>query len=394
GDGVRASSATGAPTSAGSGPNPGEPGAVGPVALIVDDDLAMRLLIRQTLERVGFACHEADNGIAALERFDQIAPDIVLLDVVMPGMDGYALCLELRRRPTGAFVPILMLTGLDDPDSINRAYEVGATDFISKPINWGILGHRIRYILRANQAFSDLEKNRESLENAQRIAHLGSWEWELPRDTVHWSDETYRILGIAPDAIAPSFSAFLHYVHPDDRDAVQESMRRLLQMREFVGQVVRIRRQDGGLRHAQLQGVRHLDSAGSITRLSGTIQDVTEIKEAEERIRHLAYYDAITGLPNRQFFIERLQQALVHAKRYQRLLGLLSLDLDQFKRINDTLGHSAGNELLLSVSQRLSDAVRAPDTFAHDGKETVFGHDIASTVARLGGDEFSLLITE
>jgi len=364
------------------------------VALIVDDDLAMRLLIRQTLERVGFACHEADNGIAALERFDQIAPDIVLLDVVMPGMNGYALCSELRRRPTGAFVPILMLTGLDDPDSINRAYEVGATDFISKPINWGILGHRIRYILRANQAFSDLEKNRESLENAQRIAHLGSWEWELPRDTVHWSDETYRILGIAPNAIAPSFSAFLHYVHPDDRDAVQESMRRLLQMREFVGQVVRIRRQDGGLRHAQLQGVRHLDSAGSITRLSGTIQDVTEIKEAEERIRHLAYYDAITGLPNRQFFIERLQQALVHAKRYQRLLGLLSLDLDQFKRINDTLGHSAGNELLLSVSQRLSDAVRAPDTFAHEGKETIFGHDMASTVARLGGDEFSLLITE
>ena len=391
---MRASSATGAPTWAGSGPNPGEPGAVGPVALIVDDDLAMRLLIRQTLERVGFACHEADNGIAALERFDQIAPDIVLLDVVMPGMNGYALCSELRRRPTGAFVPILMLTGLDDPDSINRAYEVGATDFISKPINWGILGHRIRYILRANQAFSDLEKNRESLENAQRIAHLGSWEWELPRDTVHWSDETYRILGIAPDAIAPSFSAFLHYVHPDDRDAVQESMRRLLQMREFVGQVVRIRRQDGGLRHAQLQGVRHLDSAGSITRLSGTIQDVTEIKEAEERIRHLAYYDGITGLPNRQFFIERLQQALVHAKRYQRLLGLLSLDLDQFKRINDTLGHSAGNELLLSVSQRLSDAVRAPDTFAHEGKETIFGHDMASTVARLGGDEFSLLITE
>ena len=376
------------------GLNPVEPGAFGPVALIVDDDLAMRLLIRQTLERVGFACHEADNGIAALERFDQIAPDIVLLDVVMPGMNGYALCSELRRRPTGAFVPILMLTGLDDPDSINRAYEVGATDFISKPINWGILGHRIRYILRANQAFSDLEKNRESLENAQRIAHLGSWEWELPRDTVHWSDETYRILGIAPDAIAPSFSAFLHYVHPDDRDAVQESMRRLLQMREFVGQVVRIRRQDGGVRHAQLQGVRHLDSAGSITRLSGTIQDVTEIKEAEERIRHLAYYDAITGLPNRQFFIERLQQALVHAKRYQRLLGLLSLDLDQFKRINDTLGHSAGNELLLSVSQRLSDAVRAPDTFAHEGKETIFGHDMASTVARLGGDEFSLLITE
>src|SRR6185295_3724328 len=199
GDGVRASSATGAPTSAGSGPNPGEPGAVGPVALIVDDDLAMRLLIRQTLERVGFACHEADNGIAALERFDQIAPDIVLLDVVMPGMDGYALCLELRRRPTGAFVPILMLTGLDDPDSINRAYEVGATDFISKPINWGVLGHRVRYILRAGQAFQDLAKHQASLENAQSIAHLGGWDWDLQRNENDWSSETYHILGFPTD---------------------------------------------------------------------------------------------------------------------------------------------------------------------------------------------------
>jgi len=364
------------------------------VALVVDDDVSMRMLIRQTLERAGFACHEAGNAIAALECFERARPDIVLLDVVMPGMDGYALCSELRRQPAGAFVPILMLTGLDDPESINRAYEVGATDFISKPINWGILGHRVCYILRANQAFIDLAKNREGLENAQRIAHLGSWEWELPHDAVHWSDETYRILGFAPGAVAPSFSAFLDCVHPEDMPPMQESMRRLLKTGEFNGQVVRIRRRDASVRYAQLQAVGHLDAAGTVTRLSGTIQDVTEIKEAEQRIRYLAYYDGVTGLPNRQFFIEQLQQALIHSKRYQRQLGLLSLDLDQFKRINDTLGHSAGNELLTSVSRRLSEAVRANDTLSRDGNDLAFGHDGAGTVARLGGDEFSLLVTE
>ena len=158
----------------------------------------MRMLIRQTLERAGFACHEAEHGAAALERFPQLQPDIVLLDVVMPHMDGYAACAALRGMPTGAFVPVLMLTGLDDVESIDRAYEVGATDFISKPINWGILSHRVRYILRASQAFSDLAKNRAGLESAQRIARLGSWEWDLPRDQVHWSDETYRILGLTP----------------------------------------------------------------------------------------------------------------------------------------------------------------------------------------------------
>src|SRR6185312_17126551 len=95
-----------------------------PVALVVDDDPMMRLLIRQTLERAGFACHEAANGAQATERFDAIRPDIVLMDVMMPEMDGYEACRRLRTHASGTMVPILMLTGLDDLDSINRAYEV------------------------------------------------------------------------------------------------------------------------------------------------------------------------------------------------------------------------------------------------------------------------------
>jgi len=105
-----------------------------PVALIVDDDAMMRLLIRQTLERAGFVCHEALNGLAALEQFPALQPDILLMDVMMPEMDGYEACARLRQRPDGGVVPVLMLTGLDDLESINRAYEVGATDFISKPV--------------------------------------------------------------------------------------------------------------------------------------------------------------------------------------------------------------------------------------------------------------------
>jgi DNA-binding response OmpR family regulator len=156
-----------------------------PIALIVDDDAMMRLLIRQTLERSGFVCNEAVNGTAALEQFAATQPDIILMDVMMPEMDGYEACARLRQRADGAVVPVLMLTGLDDLESINRAYEVGATDFISKPISWGVLGHRARYILRASQAFRDLAKHQASLESAQRIAHLGSWEWDLTRDEIY-----------------------------------------------------------------------------------------------------------------------------------------------------------------------------------------------------------------
>jgi len=365
-----------------------------PVALVVDDDVMMRLLIRQTLERAGFVCHEAEHGAAALERFPQLQPDIVLLDVVMPHMDGYATCAALRATPAGAFVPVLMLTGLDDVESIDRAYGVGATDFISKPINWGILSHRVRYILRASQAFRDLAKNRAGLESAQRVARLGSWEWDLVRDQVHWSDETYRILGLTPGVATPCFATVLECVHADDRAALQEAMRHFIQNGAFEGRVVRLQLADGQLRHAQLQSISARDASGALTQLSGTIQDVTELKEAEQRIRHLRDYDGTTGLPNRHFFMERLQQALAHARRYHRQLGVLSLDLDQFKRINDTLGHKAGNELLVAVSQRLSGVVRDSDLIGYDDAVAAGSADAVETVARLDGDEFSLLITE
>ena len=365
-----------------------------PVALIVDDDATMRMLIRQALERAGLSCHEAEHGAAALERFAQVQPDIVLLDVVMPHVDGYAACAALRGMPAGAFVPVLMLTGLEDVESINRAYEVGATDFISKPINWSILGHRVRYILRASQAFRDLAKNRASLESAQRIARLGNWDWDIVHDEVHWSDQTYRILGLEPGAIVPRFEALIDRVHPDDRPDLLEAIRRAMRTGEFEARSVRVLHADQSQRHVQLQCVASCDPAGTITQISGTIQDVTALVEAEQRIRHLAYYDGTTGLPNRQFFMERLQQALTHAKRYHRQLGVLSLDLDQFKRINDTLGHGAGNELLIAVSRRLSDGVRVSDLIAREDREAGGGADAVETVARLDGDEFSLLIIE
>jgi diguanylate cyclase (GGDEF)-like protein/PAS domain S-box-containing protein len=359
-----------------------------PVALIVDDDAMMRLLIRQSLERAGFSCQEAPHGAAALERFDVVQPDIVLLDVMMPEMDGYELCARLRAHPSGTLVPVLMLTGLDDLESINRAYDVGATDFISKPINWGVLGHRVRYILRASQAFGDLAKHQATLESAQRIAHLGSWDWNLQRNEIFWSAETFRILGLEPDSISPGFDPFLAKVHAEDRAETQEALRHALQTGELSGKVVRIMRPDGSVRHVQLQAMGSCDALGTISQIAGTIQDVTELKEAEQRIRYLAYYDGITGLPNRQFFLERLQHALAQSRRHDRQLAVLSLDLDQFKRINDTLGHSAGNELLVAVAQRLSEVVRSEDTLARPEG------DLVDAIARLDGDEFSLLVTE
>ena len=150
-----------------------------PLTLVVDDDPMMRLIATQTLSQHGFRVLEAADGEQALAMFAREQPDLVLLDVVMPGIDGYETCRRLRELKSGQHVPVLMLTGLDDLDSINRAYEAGATDFVSKPINWAVLGHRVRYMLRAAETFKDLAESQALLSSAQRIARLGSWSWDL-----------------------------------------------------------------------------------------------------------------------------------------------------------------------------------------------------------------------
>ena len=138
-----------------------------PLVLVVDDDITMRLLMREALEQGGFNVIEAGDGHEALATFEQETPDVVLLDVMMPGMDGFATCSALRCLPSGKLTPILMMTGLDDIDSIIHSYQVGATDFVTKPLNWLLLGYRVRYMLRASNTMQDLGKSKEALQTVQ-----------------------------------------------------------------------------------------------------------------------------------------------------------------------------------------------------------------------------------
>jgi len=137
-----------------------------PQVLIVDDDLTMRLLMREVLEHAGFTVEEAKDGGEAISLFIHQQPDIILLDVLMPRMDGFVTCTTLRSLPGGTHIPIVLVTGLDDIASINRAYQLGATDFITKPINWPTLGHRIHYTLRASRAIEALHESQLALRTA------------------------------------------------------------------------------------------------------------------------------------------------------------------------------------------------------------------------------------
>ncbi|MBS0150105.1 MAG: response regulator [Nitrospira sp.] len=145
-----------------------------PTVLIIDDDTVARMLAREALEQSGWSVQEAENGRLGIEAFAREYPDLVLLDIMMPEMDGFAVCAEVRRLPKGMHTPVLMMTGLEDYQSITQAYDVGATDFIVKPINGLLLSHRVRYMLRAGQAMRELRDSQAKLVQARDAALEGA----------------------------------------------------------------------------------------------------------------------------------------------------------------------------------------------------------------------------
>jgi diguanylate cyclase (GGDEF)-like protein/PAS domain S-box-containing protein len=594
--------------------------------LVADDEPTARLLMDSTLRKAGFEVALAIDGDDALLQFKIQPCDIVLLDVDMPHLNGFETCASLRQL-VGNELPIIMVTGMDDLASIERAYEFGATDFMSKPINWALLGHRVRYSLRSHQILRDLnranarnaaildalpdtlfrldnygrvlstgattgrtndtvainqplsksypapvanlicnsmENARQSgtvqevgfmlgddksqqrhfeariagidehealclvrditdqkkaevtmrdsealLQQAQAVARLGSWYLEPATRSIIWSREMYRIYHI-PETTPPSYEAIIKRTHPDDLGALQEAWENSLTGKpyEYEHRII----VDGQIHWVRVCAEFEFNTDGTLARCVGTSQDVTERKvqellvlstqsrlqatldaipdlmfemdsdgqyldyhfptyvtyekfpgeiigntvtsrlpaeaaavfmaalkeaaengysngrqltlpradttvwfelsvarkadtqaegqrfvvlareiterkEAEARIHDLAYFDSLTRLPSRLSFLERLDREVKRAAVKGDKLGVLFLDLDGFKNINDTLGHTIGDLALQEVAERLRLGLRPSDMLSRGAAS-----EPNVSLARLGGDEFTVLM--
>jgi diguanylate cyclase (GGDEF)-like protein len=341
--------------------------------LIADDDAILREIAAAILKEAGFSVQTVASGDAAVAACAMRMPDIALLDVEMAEGNGYQACTNIRLLPGGADLPIVMVTGCDDTVSIDRAYEAGATDFVVKPINWTLLTHRIRYVMRGARTIEALrfseQKNAALLKaipdgiflvnSAGAIGHCFS-----PID------------GLLLAAAEPSASQSLFSLMPLAKrghamDCLSSALRGEPAVFEFSQD-----RDSRSLRHFEC---RYLPNTGG--QVLAIIRDITARKETDARIHRLAYFDALTGLPNREWIRDYLGQAVAEARRRHRHLALLYVDLDQFKRINDTLGHGTGDALLRQVAERLQGAVDQ------------IGEGVQGQIARLGGDEFMVALT-
>jgi diguanylate cyclase (GGDEF)-like protein/PAS domain S-box-containing protein len=324
-----------------------------------------------------FSVEEASSGQCAVTKYEELYPDIVLLDVMMPDMDGFETCAALRKLPGTQYTPILMITGLDDLDSIERAYQVGASNFVTKPINAALLRHHVNYMLRASRAEAALRTSEERYALAARGANDGLWDWDLLTNTVHYSERWQTMLGYDDSELGNHPESWLERVHQNDIERVRTALDSHINghSAHFESEY-RIRAKDRSYRWVLCRGLAVRNAQGKAYRMAGSQTDITDRKCAEEQLLHDAFHDALTGLPNRSLFLEQVDQCL---KRSRRLLGytfaVIFLDLDRFKNINDSLGHVAGDQLLIEFSDRIKQCLRETDT-----------------LARFGGDEFTILV--
>ncbi len=357
--------------------------------LVVDDDMPLRGLAVNTLRHAGFQVSDAASGEDGLVSFASNDFDLVLLDVMMPGLSGFEVCQRIRATAAGARLPILMLTGLADTESIEQAYEHGATDFITKPINWTLLAHRVRYALRSSAASESMRRSRESLARAQKLAGMGNWTI-LADGRMECSQELLHLLAVqAPAEGLATAEAFLARVVVADRERVARARAQLQARGEPYQLEFAISRVDGAVRTVFEQATPALDEHGHLVGIEGITQDITDRVTAQERIRQLADYDSITGLPNRQFFAKLVQPSLEQARRQGALCALLHLDIDQFKAVNDALGRPVGDAVLKTMAERLRSWIRSSDIASASPTATEQG-----VLARVGGNAFTLLITQ
>ena len=345
---------------------------------MADDDITVRLLMQAALEKADFDVILASNGEEAIQLFEVNGAeiDMVMLDVDMPGSNGYDVCKYLRQK-VGNKLPIIMVTGMDDVESITHAFELGATDFFTKPINWGLIHYRILYLKRAYLNLLELEAAN---------AHNKAIFTAIP-DTMLVLNNTGNIV-----------KAF-NYNNIGDLGIVKKAALHQFATNELASIFIdsaNVARHNNSVEHFEYQfstnETRYYEVrivAINQHELLCLIRDITERKEAEKKVFLLAYFDNLTGLPNRQSFKEKLKNKMKIAKYAETKLAILILDLDGFKQINDTIGHNAGDLVLQWTAERLKNCLRSSDLIlpSYLNRQSI-------ELARLDGDEFTIIVPD
>ena len=332
--------------------------------------------IQQQLEQFGYlVIARAKSAEMAESLTRELAPDLLIIDVMLMGEnDGIETAARIR---TFSNIPIVLIFSSTDEQTISRAHLTAPSACLIRPIAESQLHFAVQMALSNYQTEEKLRKSEERYKLATDATNDGIWDWDLKADEIYYSPRWKIMLGYNEDEVWTSPKEWLKRIHADD-------------MKQFEGDLAsningssqrleceyRMKHSDGSDVWILTRGLILRDKNGIAYRITGSQTDITNRKMEEERLNYDALHDSLTGLPNRVLFMDRLAFRLESTKRHpDELFGVLYLDLDRFKVVNDSLGHSAGDQLLITMATRIQRCLRPEDT-----------------VSRLGGDEFAILL--
>lgn len=372
--------------------------------LVVDDNAGKRLALASVLESLNQNVITADSGRDALRALLEQEFAVILLDVQMPIMNGFETARLIRSRPQSESTPIIFVTAFSRGETdMVEGYSIGAVDFIFTPIIPEVLRAKVSVFVDLYHKIEAIKRHEEHLEIlvTQRTAALTLEIAERKQAEVAIRKLSSAMEKVADSIFITDCNGVIEYMNPafetitgycreealgqtpriiksgkHDEQFYQQIWETLLQG-EVYRNVFINRRKDGQLYHEAVTITPLTDEHGKITHYISSGKDITESIQTQERLHHLAHHDALTGLPNRVLFVERLKHALQRAERRKRAVAVLFLDMDRFKIVNDTLGHEAGDRLLQAMAARLHACIREGDT-----------------VARFGGDEFAGFLSD
>ena len=340
-----------------------------PLVLVVDDALPIRVLLRAGLAKAGYTIIEAGDGKSGLEQFTSRRPDLVLMDVNMPEMDGFDCCRAIRQLDFGQSTPVIMLTGSDDYESINQAFDAGASDFVAKPINLPLLVQRIRYALRDAERELTLRQVQQQHDNARMLAGLVYWVYTPATGQLSWADHSAQLLPwLSP--LPQSAEAFARHLVPADRKRYLDVISTAGQNSTALDLEIRCVDVSGSEHVLRLVGQQDRDSS----HINGALQDLTNQRSLELQADYLNYHDVVTGLPNRKLFLATLKK-WIDTPEAGGAQAIVVVEIHRFQSIGNAYGEGVSETLLRLVGNDLRQ-------LAGDG----------AFCARLDGAQFALLV--
>ncbi|MCG8017403.1 MAG: response regulator [Candidatus Thiodiazotropha sp. 'RUGA'] len=356
--------------------------------LIVDDVADNLSVLSSLLQAEGFRVFAAISGDLALQALDTLVPDLILLDIVMPGMNGFEICARVKERESLRNIPVIFISALDDPQDKVKAFSSGGVDYIGKPFqkeevlarvktHIELAGARNKLEMLVENRTHDLIENQKRLKKTQQLARLGSWELDFVSGSLYWSDEVFSIFGLNPSEFVPSFEAFLEQVHPEERDSVKTTYLNAVQDKQSYDLVHRITRKDNDdilYVHELADHVTNED--GEVVRSIGTVQDITNL---------------VTLDKERQHYLEKFRNSL------EKTVIVVSATLE--KRDPYTAGHQRNvSELAVSIAKELnlSDEILSGirlGSIIHDIGKINIPSEILTRPGKLSDLEFEMIKT-